>query len=171
LEIYLFLTRKTKAYKRSIRNYNNVDAAGPNAALNVLNLDSAFNGQNGTIDCIYDKWINLFKSVGDVWNSFPLDVRCSHSLACFQNSYMKWRKKQTLILLYLPLEIAWLLYCLLDFVYVIVLYTRNTCMQQPLAYILQTLFHREVFEITSAMNAGSRCSRHVSHGNTIIVFF
>jgi hypothetical protein len=48
--------------------------------------------------------------------------------------------------------------------------TRNTCMQQPLAYILQTLFQHEVFVITSTLNAGSGCSRHVSHGNTIIVF-
>jgi hypothetical protein len=53
----------------------------------------------------------------------------------------------------------------------IVFITRNTCMQQPLAYILQTLFQHEVFVITPTMNAGSRCSRHVSHGNTIIAFF
>ena len=43
--------------------------------------------------------------------------------------------------------------------------TRNTCMQQPLAYILQTLFQHEVFVITPTLNAGLRCSRHVSHGN------
>ena len=43
--------------------------------------------------------------------------------------------------------------------------TRNTCMQQPLAYILQTLFQHEVFVNTPTLNAGSRC--HVSHGNTI----
>jgi hypothetical protein len=48
--------------------------------------------------------------------------------------------------------------------------TRNTCMQQPLTYILQTLFQHEVFVITPTLNAGSRCSRHVSHGNTIIYF-
>ena len=48
--------------------------------------------------------------------------------------------------------------------------TRNTCMQQPLAYILQTLFQHEVLVITPTLNAGSRCSRHVSHGNTIIFF-
>jgi hypothetical protein len=48
--------------------------------------------------------------------------------------------------------------------------TRNTCMQQPFAYILQTLFQHEVLVITSTLNAGSGCSRHVSHGNTIIVF-
>jgi hypothetical protein len=47
--------------------------------------------------------------------------------------------------------------------------TRNTCAQQPLAYIFQTLFQHEVFVITPTPNAGSR-SRHVSHGNTIIVF-
>jgi hypothetical protein len=41
-------------------------------------------------------------------------------------------------------------------------------MQQPLAYILQTLFRHEVFVITPTLNAGSRCSRHVCHGNTII---
>jgi hypothetical protein len=47
-------------------------------------------------------------------------------------------------------------------------------MQQPLAYILQTLFQHEVFVITPTLNAGSRCSRHVTHGcngnsgNTII---
>ena len=60
-------TRKTKAYKRSVRNYNNVDATGFNAALNLVNWDSAFIGHNETIDCIYDKWINLFKSVVDVY--------------------------------------------------------------------------------------------------------
>jgi hypothetical protein len=27
-----------------------------------------------------------------LWNTLPLDVRSSHSLACLQNSYMKWRK-------------------------------------------------------------------------------
>jgi hypothetical protein len=43
-------------------------------------------------------------------------------------------------------------------------------MQQPLAYIPQTLFQHEVFMVTPTLNAGSRCSRHVSHGNTIIVF-
>jgi hypothetical protein len=43
-------------------------------------------------------------------------------------------------------------------------------MQQPLTYIIQTLFQHEVFVITPTLNAGSRCSRHVSHGNTIIVF-
>jgi hypothetical protein len=31
-------------------------------------------------------------------------------------------------------------------------------MQQPLAYILQTLFQHEVFVITPTLNAGSRCS-------------
>jgi hypothetical protein len=46
--------------------------------------------------------------------------------------------------------------------------TRKTCMQQSLAYILQTLFQHEVFVITPTLNAGSRCSRHVCHGNTII---
>ena len=56
-----------------------------------------------------------------LWNTLPLDVRSSHSLACFQNSYMKWRKMPKINTLYLPLEIAWLLYCILDFVYVIVL--------------------------------------------------
>jgi hypothetical protein len=61
------LTRKTKAYKRSVRNYNNVDVAGLNTALNVVNWDSAFNGHNETIDCIYDKWINLFNSIVDVY--------------------------------------------------------------------------------------------------------
>jgi hypothetical protein len=49
--------------------------------------------------------------------------------------------------------------------------TRNTCMQQSLAYILQTLFQHEVFVITPTLKAGSRCSRHVGHGNTIIGFF
>jgi hypothetical protein len=43
-------------------------------------------------------------------------------------------------------------------------------MQQPLAYIFPTLFQHEVFVITPALNAGSRCSRHVSYGNTINVF-
>jgi hypothetical protein len=33
-------------------------------------------------------------------------------------------------------------------------YTRNTCMQQPLAYIFQTLLQHEVFVIETA---GSRC--------------
>jgi hypothetical protein len=42
--------------------------------------------------------------------------------------------------------------------------TRNTYMQQPLAYIFRTLFQHEVFVITPTLNAGSRCSRHVSHG-------
>jgi hypothetical protein len=46
--------------------------------------------------------------------------------------------------------------------------TRNTCMQQPLAYILQILFQHEVFVITPTLNAGSLCLRHVCHGNTII---
>jgi hypothetical protein len=36
--------------------------------------------------------------------------------------------------------------------------TRNTCMQQPLAYIFQTLFRHEVFIITPTLNAGSRCT-------------
>jgi hypothetical protein len=35
--------------------------------------------------------------------------------------------------------------------------TRNTCMQQPLAYIFQTLFQHEVFVISPTLNAGSRC--------------
>jgi hypothetical protein len=35
--------------------------------------------------------------------------------------------------------------------------TRNTCMQQPLAYIFQTLFQHEVFVTTATLNAGSRC--------------
>ena len=49
-------------------------------------------------------------------------------------------------------------------------YTRNSCMQQTLAYVLQTFFQHEVFVITPTLNAGSRCSRHVCHGNTIILF-
>jgi hypothetical protein len=53
---------------------------------------------------------------------------------------------------------------------ILLILTRNTCMQQPLAYILQTLFQHEVLVITSTLNAGSRCLRRVSHGNTIIVF-
>jgi hypothetical protein len=36
--------------------------------------------------------------------------------------------------------------------------TRNTCMQQPLAYIFQTLFQHEVFIITPTLNTGSRCT-------------
>ena len=48
----------------------------------------------------------------------------------------------------------------------LVFLTRNTCMQQPLAYIPQTLFQHEVFVVTPTLNlwlnAGSRCSRHVS---------
>jgi hypothetical protein len=48
-----------------------------------------------------------------------------------------------------------------------ILLTRNTCMQQPLAYIIQTLFQHEVFVITPTLNAGSRCPRHVCHGNKI----
>jgi hypothetical protein len=46
-------------------------------------------------------------------------------------------------------------------------------MQQPLAYIFHTLSQHEVFVITSSLNAGgrqARVARHVSHGNTIIVF-
>jgi hypothetical protein len=39
------------------------------------------------------------------------------------------------------------------------LVTRNTCMQQPLAYIFQTLFQHEIFVITPTLNAGS--CRHV----------
>ena len=61
------LTRKKKAYKCTVRNYINVDVAGLNTALNVVNWDSAFNGHNETIDCIYDKWINLSKSIVDVY--------------------------------------------------------------------------------------------------------
>jgi hypothetical protein len=34
--------------------------------------------------------------------------------------------------------------------------TRNTCMQQLLAYIFQTLFQHEVFVTTPTLNAGSR---------------
>jgi hypothetical protein len=41
--------------------------------------------------------------------------------------------------------------------YAMLLDTRNTCMQQPLAYIFQTLFQHEVFVITPTLNAGSRC--------------
>ena len=37
-------------------------------------------------------------------------------------------------------------------------YTRNTCMQQPLAYIFQTLFQHELSIITPTLNAGSRCT-------------
>jgi hypothetical protein len=36
-------------------------------------------------------------------------------------------------------------------------------MQQPLAYIFQTFFQHEIFVITPTLNAGSRCSLHVSH--------
>jgi hypothetical protein len=32
--------------------------------------------------------------------------------------------------------------------------TRNTCMQQPLAYIFQTFFQHEVVVITPTLNAG-----------------
>jgi hypothetical protein len=39
-------------------------------------------------------------------------------------------------------------------------------MQQLLAYIFQTMSQHEVFVITPTLNAGYRCSRHVSHGNT-----
>ena len=44
-------------------------------------------------------------------------------------------------------------------------------MQQPLAYVVQTLFQHEVFVIAPTLNAGSKW-RHVSHDNTttIIVF-
>jgi hypothetical protein len=49
-------------------------------------------------------------------------------------------------------------------------FTRNMCTQQPLAYIFQTLFQHEVFVITPTLNAGSRCSHHVTHCNTIIDF-
>ena len=34
----------------------------------------------------------------------------------------------------------------------------------------QTLFQHEVMQIISTLNAGSFCSRHVNHGNTINVF-
>jgi hypothetical protein len=41
---------------------------------------------------------------------------------------------------------------------IIILLTRNTCMQRPLAYIFQTLFQQhEVFVIMPTLNAGSRC--------------
>ena len=43
-------------------------------------------------------------------------------------------------------------------------------MQQHLAYIPQTLFQHEVFVVMPTLNAGLRCSRHVSHGNMIIAF-
>jgi hypothetical protein len=46
--------------------------------------------------------------------------------------------------------------------------TRNTCMQQPLAFVFQTLFQRELFGITSKLNACSGYSHQMSHGNTII---
>jgi hypothetical protein len=55
-------------------------------------------------------------------------------------------------------------------IFPLIIYTRNTCMQQPLAYILLTLFQHEVFVITPTLNAGSRCSRHACHGNTIFFF-
>ena len=47
--------------------------------------------------------------------------------------------------------------CFLPLVMLVMYFTRNTCMQQPLAYIFQTLFQHEVF---------IRVARHVSHGNT-----
>ena len=59
------LIRKTKTYKRFVRNFNNVDVAGLNAALSAVNWDSAFNDHNETIDCIHHELINLFKSVVD----------------------------------------------------------------------------------------------------------
>jgi hypothetical protein len=47
---------------------------------------------------------------------------------------------------------------ILKIIIVCTIYTRNTCMQQPLAYIFQTLFQHEVFVITPTLNAGSRCT-------------
>jgi hypothetical protein len=47
--------------------------------------------------------------------------------------------------------------------------TRNTCMQQPLAFIFQTLFQHEVFRITPTQNTGWCCScMWCCRGNTII---
>ena len=40
----------------------------------------------------------------------------------------------------------------------------------PRPYIFQMLFQLKLFVITPTLKAGSRCSRHVSHGNTLIVF-
>jgi hypothetical protein len=50
--------------------------------------------------------------------------------------------------------------------------TRNTCMQQPLAYIFQTLFLHEVFVITPTLNAGSRFTSCLSwqHDNCFLIF-
>ena len=51
------------------------------------------------------------------------------------------------------------------------LFTRNTCLQQPLAFIskhcVNTMFQHEVFRVISTLNAGSLCLRLVNHGNKI----
>jgi hypothetical protein len=51
--------------------------------------------------------------------------------------------------------------------------TRNTCMQQltPRLYSPNIVSTWSIRSYTPTLNAGSRCSRHVSHGNTIIGFF
>jgi hypothetical protein len=53
----------------------------------------------------------------------------------------------------------------------LVTYTRNTCMQQPIAYIFQTLTYTK-YRISnwSTLNAGSRL-RQCCHGNTTILNF
>ena len=51
-------------------------------------------------------------------------------------------------------------------------YTRNTCLQQPLAFVFKhcfnTIFQHEVFRIISTLNAGSSCLRHVIVGHEIV---
>ena len=64
----------------------------------------------------------------------------------------------------IPMSISPLYDMLLD--------TRNTCMQQRLAYIFQTLFQHEVFVITPTLNAGSRCTSCYSwqHDTCFLIF-
>jgi hypothetical protein len=45
-------------------------------------------------------------------------------------------------------------------------------MQRPLAHIFQTFFQNiKVVLISPTLNAGSRCPRHVNHGNPINIVF
>jgi hypothetical protein len=102
--------------------------------------------------------VRLFCPMGG--NNF----RAYHFSLTFELKYRQLRKPGSLLPLPSQTSLCWSVYYL---------HTRNTCMQQPLAYIFQTLFQHEVFVITPTLNAGSRCT-HVSHGcghgDTIIVF-
>ena len=54
---------KPKSFKRTVRNYKNVNVNSLIAALLNANWNDVFINSLDTIDSVYDKWLNLLNSI------------------------------------------------------------------------------------------------------------